>query len=151
MPNSQTTAQKLDSLVEHASAPLFTLSSVWPFDLFPNKIIIGENKVDFIYNDFFWTKHTFSALVKNINNVQISVGPFFASLTLEMIGYEANPGSVKFLPVREAARARRIIMGLAACAKEEVDLADLRHDEVLSKVEQIGMAGEVEKDTLALT
>lgn len=151
MPQGQTTDQKLDSLVEHASTPLFTITSVWPFDLFPNKIIIGENKVDFIYNDFFWTKHTFSALVKNINNVQISVGPFFASMTLEMIGYEANPGPVKFLPLRAAARARRIIMGLASCAKENIDLADVARDDVLSRVEKVGMVGEIEKDTLALT
>lgn len=147
----QTATQKLDSLVERSQAPLFILTSVWPFDIFPNKVIIDENKVDFIYNDFFWTKHTFSVLVKNINNVQISLGPFFAAMTLEMIGYEANPDTVKFLPIKDTVRARRIIMGLAACAKEDIDLSGMAHEEVLMQVEKIGQANAIEKDTLALT
>ena len=55
-----------------------------------------------------------------------------------MVGFEPNPGTLKFLSINDAIRARRILNGLIICYKENVDLTKLDINLVKQKVEEIG-------------
>ncbi len=132
----------LTTLLAKASQKILVVHSVWPFDFFPNTLMIDHNKIDFIYNDFFWTKHTFSVHIKNVNCVIVGIDPLFASLTVKVTGFEENPEQVKFLKKSDAILARRLIMGLVAADKEQVDLSAMSIEESRKTLEQIGKAGE---------
>lgn len=142
---------ELKTLLAKATHKILVIHSVWPFDFFPNTLVIDHNKIDFIYNDFFWTKHTFSVHIKNVNCVIVGIDPLFASLTVKVMGFEENPEPVKFLRKSDAILARRLIMGLVAADKEGVDLSKLSILDSKRTLEEIGKAEEVEAGTFTLT
>lgn len=136
----KTSREKLDSLVKRTSRVLFKCTSVFPFDFFPNSVIIDENKVDIVYRNFFYSEHVVSILIPNINFVEAECSLIFGTLTLEVSGFEQNPLPVSYLWKRDAIKARRMIMGLVACAKKDIDLADFDIQELQKKIEMIGIA-----------
>lgn len=62
----------------------------------------------------------------------------FATLTFEIVGPEKNPHKIKYLKIREALKAKRIIIGLKACFDEKIDTTKLSTSELITKVEEIG-------------
>jgi hypothetical protein len=138
--------QKLDNLVLKARRTLLEINTVFPFDFFPDRVRIDENKVDIISYEFFFTKHLISILIKNINSATISTGVFFATLNLEVAGfvtgYNVKPYPIRYLWKRDAIRARRIILGLIAAEKEKIDLAKVSSKDLIFKIEEIGKTRE---------
>lgn len=130
--------QKLIDLQNKTQRTLFTTQSVWPFEFFPDIIRIDENKVDLIYHTFFFNHYTFPVFIKNINGVTITTGIFFASLSIEITGFEKNPDSIHYLPKEEARKAKRIILGLVAANKDGIDVSKVPASRLLKTVEEIG-------------
>lgn len=131
---------KLDQLVSKSNRVLMRVTAVFPFDFFPNTVVIDENKVDLVYRTFFFSQQVFSILTKNINFVTIEAGPIFATLIMEVKGFEQNPLPIRYLWKNDAIRARRMIMGLVACAHENINLSVFTLRELKRKVEEIGIA-----------
>ncbi len=139
-------SKKLDNLVLKSRRTLLEVTTVFPFDLFPDRVRIDENKVDIISYEFFFTKHLISILIKNINSATISTGVFFATLNLEVAGfvtgYNVKPYPIQYLWKRDAIRARRIILGLIAAEKAKIDLAKISSKDLVFKIEEIGKTRE---------
>ncbi len=134
--------EKLDILVSRTQRTLLKFHGVFPFDFFPDTIRIDENKVDITYRHFFFFKHMFPIFIKNINAARVNTGVFFASLAVEVTGFEINPKPVNYLWKRDAIKARRIILGLVVAYKEGVDVSQIPTHELVEKVEEIGKAQE---------
>lgn len=132
--------KKLDELVAKSQRILYKTKTVFPFDLFPDEIIIDENKIDIIVKPFFYTENIFPILLKNIHGVNINATLFFASITFELTGIEANPGEIRFLWQQDAYKIKRIVTGLTAAVKEGIDLSQIPQEELVAKVEEIGRA-----------
>lgn len=132
---------KLKNILQNAPNVLIKIRAIWPFDFFPDSIVVDQNKVDIIYR-YFLEEGTFSVLIKNINSVHIHANVFFASLTFEVQGYETNPQPINFLNIEKAAKTRRIILGLIACDKQGVDISQIPAVELANKMEEIGKAHE---------
>jgi hypothetical protein len=131
-------SEKLDNLINYTNARLYKLSSVFPFDLFPNDVIINQKQVQIVNRYFFFARRDFPILIKNILVPVVETSIFFASLSMEVVGFEQNPDPVKFLKKDEALRAKAIIMGLIVCDKEGIDLSKYSPEDILAKVEEIG-------------
>ncbi len=119
---------------------LLEAKNVFPFDLFTDKIIIDENKVDIIYGIFFYSKEVFSIPYNRISQATSTIGLFFGSITLEIQGYEQNPSVLKWLWRSDAIRARRMINGLVTAHQQGIDLTKLDLTGVKHLVEEIGTA-----------
>ncbi len=129
---------KLNGLVEQSNRVLFTTKAIFPFDLFPNMIRLDENKLDIINNLFFFSEQVFPIAISDIKNVTVTTDLFFATLCVEIGGYETNPGPIKFLPKGDAVKLRRLIFGLMEAKKENIDLGSIPINELVPKLEQIG-------------
>jgi hypothetical protein len=140
---------KLDNLVKKANRNLLEISTVFPFDLFPNTIRVDENKVDIVYRNSFFDKHVVSILIKNINSVTISTGVLFATINFEVsgfvTGYEVKPTPIPYFKKKDAVHLKRVVMGLIAAHSEGVDLAKVPSRDIESKIEQIGKSNEFPK------
>jgi hypothetical protein len=140
---------KLDNLVMKANRNLLEISTVFPFDLFPNTIRVDENKVDIIYRSSFFDKHVVSILIKNINSVTISTAILFATINFEVsgfvTGYEVKPTPIRYFKKKDAVHLKRVVMGLIAAQNEGVDLAKMSPGEIKPKIEQIGKSNEFPK------
>lgn len=130
--------QKLQNVTNASNRVLFKASTLFPFDFFPDTIIIHDVKIDIIHTLFFATTKVVSFPISSLINVTASTNSFFGVLNLEMVGFEPNPGTLKFLSIHDAIRARRILNGLIICYKENVDLTKLDINLVKQKVEEIG-------------
>lgn len=130
---------KLEDLVRGSGEVIYEISSAFPFQLFPDKIIIDKNKVNIVRKDLFF-KRVFPIFHKDIMTVKVNRGILFATMEFEIKGYETNPGPVTFLWPYEATRAKQYILGLMDAKKEKVDLTKVSAEKVKKKFREIGEA-----------
>jgi hypothetical protein len=132
---------KLEELVKETETVIYQLSSVFPFQLFPDKIIIDKSKVTIVRKEIFF-KRVFPILIENIKTVKVSRGLLFAAMEFEITGYEENPRPVTFFWPGEATKAKQYIFGLIQAKKGGVDLAKLTTVQIKKRLEEIGKAEE---------
>lgn len=138
--------KKLDKLADEAGEVIYELSSVFPFQLFPDKLIIDKNKVTIVRKELFF-KRTFPMLIRDIRTVKVTRGILFASIEFEIRGYETNPRPTNYLLPHEATKAKQYILGLMSASRERVDLSKVPTKEAKRKLKKIGSAEE-ETETL---
>ena len=54
---------------------LLRLKSVFPFDFFPNEIIIHRSKIDIVYRQFFWDEQVVSLPIDQVKGVSVRRSP----------------------------------------------------------------------------
>lgn len=134
-------AVALPQLTEEATEVIYSLSSLFPFDFFPDKVIIRLHHVDIVRGIFFWSGATERIQIIDIREVQVHYNPFFATLTIVPIAPPPDTIiSLRFLWRHQALRAKRLIMGLLECHHEQVDLSTYPKQELIKYVEEIGRA-----------
>lgn len=133
--------QKLDKLLDKSNRIIYRTQTVFPFDLFPDIIVIDESKIEVITRTFFYTEQHFPILLKNVHGVTILNSIFFSSVHFEVTGVETDPGEIKYLWNEDAIKIKRIITGVTAAIKEGIDLSQIPLHDLQSKVEEIGKAG----------
>jgi hypothetical protein len=142
--------RKLTNLANKSEGVLFETSSVFPFSLFPDTVIIDRSKITVVIRTFFFTKRYFSLLLEDVRVAHVSTIPFFGTLTIEMKGLELRDykKDIHFLPREDALKAQRIITGLITAREEEgVELSLLSDEEVVRMAEEIGSSQEEEVDS----
>ncbi|MBI4129705.1 hypothetical protein HY468_00145 [Candidatus Roizmanbacteria bacterium] len=132
--------QQFNQLIKKSGTILYRVSSVFPFDFFPDTIIIDENKIEIVERTFFLFEKVCPILISDIKTVTVSCGPLFATLYIELIGLQENPGPIPYLWRWEALRASRIILGLMTCFQEGLDLSQLKTDHVADRLVTLGHA-----------
>lgn len=132
--------EKLDTLKKLSDNRLLKLSTVFPFKLFKDTIVIEQKQVTIEVRNFFLSSEIYPISIKDIMSPVVSTGIFFATFHLELGpgGFHLTPPVVSFLRKEEALRARRVIMGLIICDKEGIDLTKMNKDEVLQKLDEVG-------------
>ncbi len=130
--------QKLAQLVKRSSRVILRVSSIFPFDFFPDDLIISENQVDIVMREFFFAEHIETVRIRDIQQVTVETSVLFAQLRISMLKPESTPIAISYLIRSEALLARRIIYGLIAVAKEGIDVAGLPMAELVPKLEVIG-------------
>ena len=138
-----TAHQEIDNLVQKNSEVLFRTANFFPFDLFPDQIIISRDKVDIIYYQFFLTKRYITVLIENIYDVNVNTSIFFSSLDIRSNSLVDDVEPISFLRSRDAKTARRIILGLVMAKKQKIDLSSLNTSELRKKMIEVGKAKEM--------
>jgi hypothetical protein len=137
--------QKMEELIANSQKSLYKLATIFPLDLFPNKMVIELDHVNIHFRQFFSTGQMRSIPIQNIGEVIIEMSPLFTTLKI-IEGMIGTGVELDLKPVRrhEAIKAKRIIMGLMIANKERVELSDLNPEDVAKKVEELGKAQEPE-------
>ncbi len=130
--------QQLESLLEREKEPLYTLSTIFPFVIFPTNILIYRNKVIIEKNIMFISKYEFPILIEDMKTITVSTNLWFASLLFEIKGFEPNPSLVSFLHTSEALEARKIIMGLMMLKRKKISTENISGQDLVENVKQIG-------------
>lgn len=133
--------QKLDQIEKGSDQIIYRATSVFPFDLFPNSIIVDKNKIDIVYRYFFWTKNIFSIMLLDLTNIRLTTGPFFATVYFEVRGYETNPPQIEYLKKHDAIELREIVIGLTKATHERISIDNITTSRI-RKLKRIGNTGE---------
>lgn len=135
--------ERLEDLVAKSSKVLFEISGVFPFDFFPDKLIIDEYQVNIINKIFFWSEQIKSIPVKSITDVCVQTGLFFGELCICTNGPGDPVTTIRFLKRHQAIEARGIIQGLREAYMENIDVSAVDNRwELKEKVEMIGKTEE---------
>ena len=138
-------SQVLNSLVSKTQNTLLTVRSIRIFDFFPDKLIIDENKVSFIYKDGFGIKSIHSVLIENITYVEAHTSLITGTLVVVDSSNYRHPIELKINNLRKdaAIRARKLIQGLVHAKNTKVDLSQLSPYDLENNLEELGrVAGE---------
>ncbi len=129
---------RFDSLVSGCRRMLLRIRALFPFDLFPDEVIIDECKVSVVFHEFFFSEDIHSINIEMIRDVDIETGPFFAKLQIVPDGYPSKPLVVRYLKKRDAIRARSIIQGLMVVKRRNIDLGKVNDADLADKLEMLG-------------
>lgn len=129
---------KFDSLLRGCKRMLLRISAIFPFDIFPDEIIIDECKVSVVFREFFFSDDIHSINIEMIRDVEVETGPFFAKLQILPDGYPSKPLIVKYLRRKDAYQARSVIQGLMLAKRNSIDLRKVNDNDLLSKLEILG-------------
>lgn len=135
--------EKFDAVVQGSNNVIFRTKGVFPFDFFPNQVIIDPNKVTIIRKSFFLTEKLHSIPIKNVTDVYVQTAPFFASLHVMDNSVANNVIIVKYLWKKEAEGARRVIQGLMDASKHEVDIHEIANGTIDKIREKLLQAGKI--------
>ncbi len=130
--------EKLTRLHARATTRLFSCQSMFPFDLFPDLLVVDHNKVDIVYRSFFGHNHTVSIPIERLNYVGVKSVLFLSTLRFETKGLEQNPEPLKMLPTKAARQAKDLIFGLMAAEKNGIDVSKLSKEDTFKKLTEIG-------------
>lgn len=137
-PETRKNLQKLDILVNESNRTLLKVKTVFPFNFFPDEIIIDEIKVSIIHNLFFFSNQIRSVAHEDILNVVIEHHIFFATLEIMNRFFVEQPITVRYLRKDDALLARSIIQGIIIAKKEGVDFNMVTVKDLLQKAKKIG-------------
>lgn len=130
--------QNFGNLVEKSDRVLIKIRAIFPFDFFPNEVSVDVNKVNIVTN-YCLTQKIHSVMIKDICDVYIYKGIFFASLSIIDWGFDRNRSiTINYLNKNKADQALKIIQGLMVSAKQNIDVARIDVPDFKSKVEILG-------------
>lgn len=116
-------SRSLSSSSDQSNKTLLTISSVFPFDLFPDTVAVEENKVKIIFNHFSFSYRVHGVLIRDITDVLVDIHLFLATLTMVDSSNYQYPIELKVnnLQIPDALRARSIIQELIAAQRPHIN------------------------------
>jgi hypothetical protein len=144
----RTPAQKMEDIANKSDTVLLKVSTVWPFTIFKNDIIIDPYKVNIVYREFFWSEHIHSIMVRDILDVIVETSVFFATLKIVDQGYTANTVDIEYLKRDEALKVRKIIQGLIIAHRQALDLSGINSSNIKDHVDQMGKIKGIDKELI---
>lgn len=132
--------ERLTSLTQESKNILYQFTTTFPFDFFPDKIIIDENKINIFSKCFFFTYHVRSILISDITDISLDTGLFFATLTIIDSSNYRFPitETIRYISKENALEARRLIQGLILAKSKNITLSTLPISKVRKDVSALG-------------
>lgn len=128
--------QTIDDLVKKSNRVIISISSkIFPWDFFPDTIVVEESRVTFIFRQFL-SSQSHSVDLKDISNVFIESSLFLATLQVVSQTYIQNDIKIGHLKRKEAENVRRIIEGLRTFIQNNIDTSNYEIDELIEKIEE---------------
>ena len=125
----------MDNLIQKSNRCIITVSSVFPWNFFPNTITVEESRITFTFRQFL-SSQSYSVEIKDISNVFIETSLLFAKLQIVSRTYVQNDIKVDHLNIKKANKVRMIIEGLRTFADQNIDSSNYEIDELIAKIEE---------------
>ncbi|HEY8998828.1 MAG TPA: hypothetical protein VIM53_00750 [Candidatus Saccharimonadales bacterium] len=134
--------EQLTQAIVASSKPLAKATTVFPFTLFPDTIVVDRSKITITHRVFFWTAEVISIRVEDVLNVMADVGPLFGSVKIVTRFFNAEkPYTVNYLTRSDALRIKRILQGYVIATQKEIDCSNLDTWRLSKLLEELGSAG----------
>lgn len=128
--------QTVNELVKKSNRCIISVSSAFPWNIFPNTINVEEGRVTFIFRQFM-SSQTHSVDIKDISNVFIESSLLFASIQIVSRTFIQNDIKISYLNKEKAYKIRRVIEGLRIFANNNIDTSNYEIGELLSKLGEL--------------
>lgn len=133
---------KLDELIKKSNRSIINISSVFPWNLFPNTIDVEESRITFIFRQLF-SSQSHSVDIKDISNVFIESGFIFATLRIVTRTFIQNDIKIEFLKKKEAYQTRDIIEGLRTFTQNDINSSNYEIGDLVNKLKELHISKEM--------
>lgn len=116
---------------------LLRVGTVFPFDFFPDEIVVDRYKVQVVKRFFFLSERVVTAPVSESLNVKVTHGPLFAQVTIEDFMAQVSI-RVEYISNSDATRLRELIEGLVIALKQKSSLEEPDTAALISASEELG-------------
>lgn len=127
--------QTVSDLVAKSNRCIISISSLFPWDLFPNTINVEESRVTFIFRQFL-ASQSHSIEIKDISNVFIESSLFFATIQVVSRTYVQNDIKIGYLNKKKAYNVQRVIEGLRIFREHNINTSNYEINELVAKTEE---------------
>lgn len=113
-----------NAVPQKSNKTIFTISSVFPFDLFPDTLTIQENKVKIIFHHFPLSYQIHAVLLRDITDVVVDTHLFLSTLTMIDSSNYRFPIelTIRNLQIDDALQARDIIQDMVAAQRQRITI-----------------------------
>lgn len=125
--------QAVSDLIKKSNRRIISISSLFPWSLFPDTIEVEESRVTFIFRQLL-SSQSHSVNIKDISNVFIQSSLFFASLQIVSRTFVQNDITIDHLSIRKAHRVQMVIEGLRTFAEHNIDTSSYEIRELIAKI-----------------
>ena len=140
------TAQQLRELIGNSQETLMKATTVFPFTLFPDTVIIDREKISIANRFFFRVAEVVSMRIEDVLNITADVGPIFGSISILTRFFDPDkPYTVNYLRRGDALRLKRILQGYVIAIQKGIDTGALSAKELAMLLDEFGQ-GNPEKD-----
>jgi hypothetical protein len=129
---------KLNELIRKSNRSIIRISSVFPWDFFPNTIDVEESRVTFMFRQLF-SSQSHSVDIKDISNVFIESGFFFATLQVVSRTYVQNDIKIEYLKKKDASRTKDIIEGLRTFVHNDINTSNYEIGDLVKKLNELNI------------
>lgn len=127
--------QTVNDLIRKSNRCIISISSLFPWNFFPNTIEVEESRVTFIFRQFL-SSQSHSVDIKDISNVFIQSSLFFGTLQIVSRTFVQNDIKVGYLNRQKAYKVQMVIEGLRTFAENNIDTSNYEISELISKIEE---------------
>lgn len=133
--------QELTQAIAKSNHPLAIATTVFPFTLFPDTVLVDREKLTVAHRIFFRVAEVMSIRIEDILNVTADVGPFFGAIKISTRFFDPEkPYSVDFLWRGDALRIKRIMQGYIIAIQKNIDCSALSNKELSVLLDELGRA-----------
>lgn len=118
---------KVDDLVKKSNRQIISISSTFPWDLFPSSIDVEESRVTFKFNQFL-SSQSHSVDIRDISNIFIESSVFFSTLQVVSRTFIQNDIKIGNLNKAKAKRVQQIIEGLRTFKEHNINTSSYEID-----------------------
>jgi len=126
----------LNELVRKSNRRVISISTTFPWKFFPNTIDVEESRVTFSFRQLL-SFQSHSVDIKDISNVFIEAGLFFATLQVVSRTFVQNDIKIGSLRKKDAMKVRRIIEGLRILKSNDIDTSNYEIPDLINKLEEL--------------
>lgn len=136
-------SKKLTQLASETSDVIYEVRSVFPFQLFPDKLIIDTNKITIVRKELFF-KRIIPISYEDLITVMVNRSIIFASIDFDVkrLDRSHNPRGITFLWPAKATIAKKYITGILTAKKAGVDFSKLTTTQIKKRLKEIGSGTE---------
>ena len=133
---------KLQHIAKANEEILYSVSTVFPFEIFPTTIVISKTKIDIINYYFFFSKQLKSIMLSELGRAEVTTTAFLSCLILRGKISDIVLGRIPNLPSTRAQEAQSIIQGLLVSKTENIDVQHVDPQELRQSAKAIGQPQE---------
>ncbi|MBI2009479.1 hypothetical protein HYS84_03705 [Candidatus Saccharibacteria bacterium] len=120
--------RELNKVTLRSHEIMFKAKTVFPFDLFPDTVVIDREKLTIAEHLFFFVGRTISVPVRDILSVEVDTGPFFGQIKLVSRYFFTNPQSIHFLWRSHAIKLQCLLQGYIIAYERDIDCRNIERD-----------------------
>jgi hypothetical protein len=130
--------QAVEDVINNSNRVLLKVSSVFPWDLFPSKIIVEDTRLVIVHRQFL-SSQVHSVDIKDVSNIFIDTGIIFAQLAIISDTFAQNQIIINRLWKKDAILVRSVIEGLRTFIAHDIDTTSLQTKELVTKLKELNV------------